>query len=62
MSDIELLAREVEAKASLQDIRQLAMQQQTLAQSVNGMAEWLAVRPENADGVKGTGASATKYK
>ncbi len=31
-------------------------------QSVNGMADWLAVRPETADGVKGTGASATRFK
>jgi hypothetical protein len=26
------------------------------------MAEWLAMRPETADGAKGSGGSATKFK
>ena len=46
----------------MQDVRLLAQQQSALAQSVNGMAEWLAVRPITSDGNKGTGSSMTKFK
>ena len=46
----------------MQDVRLLAQQQSALAQSVNGMAEWLAVRPTTSDGNKGTGSSMTKFK
>lgn len=62
LSDMDQVVRELEDKATLQDIKQLAQQQATLAQSVNGMAAWLAMRPDTADGAQGTGASATKFK
>lgn len=62
VSDLEMLEQAMESLASASDVRHLAMQQAVLAQSVNGMADWLAVRPDTADGVKGTGASATRFK
>jgi len=62
LNELEGIAMELDGKASAQDIKLLAKQQQSLAQSVSGMAEWLAVRPETADGAKGTGSSATKFK
>ena len=62
LNELEGIAVELDGKASIQDLRLLAQQQSTLAQSVNGMAEWLAVRPETSDGTKGTGSSMTKFK
>jgi hypothetical protein len=63
LSDLENLSRELESKASTDDLKLLAQQQAGLASSVNGMAEWLAVRPETMDGSKGTvGAIFTKFK
>lgn len=60
--DIAAFEEALDSKAEQADVRQLAAQQAALAQSVNGMAEWLAVRPDTADGARGTGASATKFK
>lgn len=62
LNELEGIAIELDGKASTQDVRLLAQQQSALAQSVNGMAEWLSVRPETSDGSKGTGASMTKFK
>lgn len=62
IQDLQEIEEELEMKASTLDVKQLAQQQQQLAQSVGSMAEWLAVRPETADGAKGTGASLTKFK
>uniref|UniRef100_A0A7S0S532 Uncharacterized protein n=1 Tax=Chlamydomonas leiostraca TaxID=1034604 RepID=A0A7S0S532_9CHLO len=62
VADIAVLEEALDSKASQGDVRQLAAQQATLAQSVNGIADWLAVRPDTADGAKGTGASATRFK
>lgn len=62
VADIAALEEMLEGKAEQADVRQLAQQQAALAQSVNGIADWLAVRPETSDGAKGTGSSATKFK
>lgn len=62
IGDIEALEEALDTRASQMDVRQLAMQQGTLAQSLNDIADWLAVRPETADGTKGTGSSATRFK
>ena len=62
LNELEGIALELDGKASMQDVRLLAQQQSALAQSVNGMAEWLAVRPTTSDGNKGTGSSMTKFK
>jgi hypothetical protein len=59
---LQALEEMIEGRASQSDLRQLAMQQANLAQSINGMAEWLAVRPDTADGVRGTGAAATRFR
>ena len=52
LADLEEMAKEIDSKATSHEIKQLAQQQAALAQSVNGMAEWLAVRPD-PDGNKG---------
>eukprot|EP00798_Chlamydomonas_sp_ICE-L_P031624 gene31624-6818_t len=62
IQDLQEIEEELEMKASSADVRQLATQQQQLAQSIGSMAEWLAVRPETADGTKGTGSSLTRFK
>ncbi len=62
LQDLQEIEEELEGKASASDLKQLAQQQQQLAQSVGGMAEWLAVRPETADGQKGTGSAMTRFK
>ncbi|GAX77497.1 hypothetical protein CEUSTIGMA_g4941.t1 [Chlamydomonas eustigma] len=63
LNDLENLNRELEAKASSEDLKLLAQQQAGLASSVNGITGWLAVRPEANDGSKGTaGAVFTKFK
>lgn len=60
LADLEEMAKEIDSKATSHEIKQLAQQQAALAQSVNGMAEWLAVRPD-PDGNKGP-PSLTKFK
>ncbi|KAJ9526604.1 hypothetical protein QJQ45_017632 [Haematococcus lacustris] len=62
VSDLASLEEALESRASQADLRQLALQQANLAQSMNGIAEWLAVRPETSDGIKGIGASVTRFK
>ncbi len=62
LSDVNALEDAIEKCATAADVRQLAAQQASLAQSVSGMADWLAVRPDTADGVKNTGSSATRFK
>ncbi len=62
LSDLGALEEAIEQRAMASDVRQLAAQQASLAQSVSGMADWLAVRPDTADGIKGTGSSATRFK
>ncbi len=62
LNDLDGVGAELDGKANISDLKLLAQQQAALAQSVNGMAEWLAVRPETSDGSKGTGSSATKFK
>eukprot|EP00955_Chlamydomonas_euryale_P028816 303980-Chlamydomonas_euryale.AAC.25 len=61
-SDVDELVRGINSKASQVDIKTLAQQQAALATSINGMAEWLATRPETADGARGTGGSITKFR
>ncbi|GFH14104.1 uncharacterized protein HaLaN_10094, partial [Haematococcus lacustris] len=51
VSDLASLEEALESRASQADLRQLALQQANLAQSMNGIAEWLAVRPETSDGI-----------
>ncbi|KAG1674471.1 hypothetical protein FOA52_003076 [Chlamydomonas sp. UWO 241] len=62
VAQLDEVAAAVATRARQADIQTLATQQAALATSINGMAEWLAMRPETADGAKGTGGSATKFK
>ncbi len=62
LADLQAVEAQVRQRALSSEVQQLASQQANLTKSVTGLAEWLAVRPETADGVRGTGASATRFK
>lgn len=64
MSDLQALEVQLEARASHNDLRQVAQQQANLAHSISQIASWITVRPDHSaaqESAKG-GVGATKLR
>ncbi|KAF5836250.1 hypothetical protein DUNSADRAFT_6202 [Dunaliella salina] len=58
VSDLQALEGLIEERATQEDLRQLAQQQGSLAQSVSQVANWMANRPSQEEGPKAAAAAA----
>uniref|UniRef100_A0A6S8I9Q6 Uncharacterized protein n=1 Tax=Dunaliella tertiolecta TaxID=3047 RepID=A0A6S8I9Q6_DUNTE len=62
VSDLQGLEGLIQERASQEDLRQLAQQQGSLAQSVSQVANWMANRPSPEEGPKAVAAAGIKMK